>query len=141
MKNLVDASAAFETTRLNKFSKWPDKSSRDANGEIVLPSISPSFSINPNMSIFTIGSCFARHIELHLKNRGYKVPAFEHHFPLDELWAGTKMKSGFLNKYTPHSMLNEVNFAFGDTNGEEFLILNNEKYLDGQCHTNQSAVC
>jgi hypothetical protein len=47
------------------------------------------------------------------------------------------MASGVLNKYTPHSMLNEVMFAFGNSDGREFLIeIDDSLCFDEQLHAN-----
>jgi hypothetical protein len=48
------------------------------------------------------------------------------------------MKSGLLNKYTPHSMLNEVSFAFSEEDGEVFLVEESPgEFIDTQLHTNR----
>jgi hypothetical protein len=133
----ISGEDAFRLTASNKASKWRGRGSSKIEDDIFLPSINPTFAFSKDSSVFTIGSCFARHIELALKQRGFHVPAFEQSFPREELWAGTAMPSGFLNKYTPHSMLNEVEFAFGTSTGEEFLVEVEGGYLDMQCHTNQ----
>lgn len=131
----ISAEAAFGTSRRNPAAKWPARGAEAREPAIVLPRITPSYRIAPGMSVFTIGSCFARHIELHLKDSGYAVPAFDYRVPPHELWGQTKMQAGFLNKYTPHSMLNEVEFAFGDSNGQEYLVEMPGGWIDTQCHT------
>jgi hypothetical protein len=91
---------------------------------------------SPKEKIFTIGSCFARHIERSLRNRGFVVPSMYFTVPEKELFGKTANQAGILNKYTPCSMLNEVRFAFGDTDGSEYLIqIDDDSYIDGQLHT------
>lgn len=131
----TSAETAFRTSRHNRSAKWPGRDHPARARKIVLPNITPSFRISRGMSVFTIGSCFARHIELHLKEAGYVVPAFDYAVPAQELWGNTRMQAGFLNKYTPHSMLNEVEFAFGDSSGQEYLVEMPGGWLDTQCHT------
>lgn len=49
------------------------------------------------------------------------------------------MVPGILNKYTPYSMLNEIEFALGQDSGEKFLIeTDNGLFWDGQLHTTES---
>ncbi len=137
MTDRVAAEAAFKISASNSGAKWPARQEGSRLGEICTPVTTSNFSLVPGESIFTIGSCFARNIEVALKQNGYQVPALEFSAPKEELWLGTKMTSGLLNKYTPHSMLNEVQFAFGDTTGEEFLVPESEGlYIDTQLHTN-----
>ncbi len=89
--------------------------------------------------MFTIGSCFARHIELALDRHGLTVPTLAFRVPKTELWAGTGMVTGILNKYTPFSMLNEVEATTRDDDGRRFLIESGDGlYWDGQLHTTES---
>ncbi|AGT08527.1 GSCFA domain-containing protein [Paracoccus aminophilus] len=133
----IPQSQAFRCTRENGASKWPERGSEVRRGDIILPKLRPSFKIKPDQPVFTIGSCFARNIESALKNRGYSVPAFEYRLPKEELYGVTQQQSGFLNKYTPQSMLQEIAFAFGDTDGSEYLIEVQGGWIDGQCHSNK----
>ena len=77
---------------------WPDARRRkdenpharwdaviDQFGGEVWPAIKPSFSIRPGDTVFTIGSCFARNIETHLKALGCHVPMLSLSFPTEEL--------------------------------------------------------
>lgn len=136
VSNRIPAEQAFRVSIANKGAKWPGK----GDPRIVsfwLPSISRSFGLEPGESIFTIGSCFARHIEIALRDKGFVVPALDFKVPQEELFIGTKMASGILNKYTPHSMLNEIEFAFSESDGSEFLFhVGNGNHFDPQLHTN-----
>lgn len=116
--------------------KWPARRAPRIE-PICLPVIEPGFRLNPGEPIFTIGSCFARNIEIVLKRAGFEVPALAFELPDNERYSGTKMASGVLNKYTPHSMLNEVMFAFGNSDGREFLIeIDDSLCFDEQLHAN-----
>ncbi len=77
---------------------WPEaRRGKDANpqarwdavvgqfGGEVWPQVTPSFSIRPGDTVFTIGSCFARNIEGHLKALGCHVPMLDLSFPTEEL--------------------------------------------------------
>lgn len=133
----VPAATALAGSSATASSKWPNRANAPRLHPYALPAISPGFKLIPGESIFTIGSCFARHIEQALRARGFGVPALGFQVPGDELWAGTVMKSGILNKYTPHSMLNELRFAFGDEDGGDFLLpVHGDQVIDAQLHTN-----
>lgn len=133
----IPAADAYKQTARSNSSKWPSRQSPARLEPVCLPDIAPTFSLEPGEPVFTIGSCFARHIELALRGQGYEVPALDFTVPSEELWTGTKMVPGILNKYTPFSMLNEVQFALGNTDGAKFLIeVGDDRYLDGQLHTN-----
>jgi len=63
--------------RMN-FQAWP---SRDRGANRVEPIAKPHFDtpfrLVPGENIFTIGSCFARHVESLLLDRGYRIPALD----------------------------------------------------------------
>ena len=104
----IDAAEAYSHLKSNKEAFWPARSKDPTRLEpYCRPRFKPSFKLVPAEQIFTIGSCFARNIERHLRRLGYKTPTHEYvpreliGVPLD----------GFMNKFTPHSMLNEVRWA------------------------------
>jgi hypothetical protein len=135
----IAAEDAYRATLSTRAAKWPDR----ASGRIepaCLPAITPSFLIAPDATVFTIGSCFARNIETALAEHGLNVPTLGFTVPKSELWAGTGMRTGILNKYTPFSMLNEVEWTTRpDDDGRAFLIESGEdQFWDGQLHTTES---
>ena len=67
----------------NPKARW-DAIVGELDGE-VWPAIEPSFRIRPGETVFTIGSCFARNIEAHLRALGCKVPMLDLDFPTEEL--------------------------------------------------------
>lgn len=134
----LSAEAAYAQTMGNRASKWPDRASGRVE-PLCLPTIQPGFSIPRAASIFTIGSCFARHIEFALAEQGLSVPTLGFRVPQEELWAGTGLRTGLLNKYTPFSMLNEIDFILDSSDGSQFLIETGEdQWWDGQLHTTES---
>jgi hypothetical protein len=134
----LSAEAAYSQTMGNRPSKWPDRASGRIE-PLCLPAIKPGFSIARDASIFTIGSCFARHIEFALADHGLSVPTLGFRVPQEELWAGTGLRTGLLNKYTPFSMLNEIDFILDGSDGSQFLIETGEdQWWDGQLHTTES---
>jgi GSCFA family len=89
--------------------QWPNTAAGRLEGAFVLPEVRPSFRLAPEDRIFTIGSCFARNIENHLMAQGFGVvsqyidiPGFQFRPP---------HSSVILNKFTTHSMLNELRWA------------------------------
>lgn len=96
--------------------RWPTKP-RDAARmyPFARPECQPTFSIEPNSRVFTIGSCFARNIEKYLEQFGFQVPTLKMR-EAEGLWHSTG--DNVLNKYTPQSMLNELVWAL--ESGDEF---------------------
>jgi hypothetical protein len=76
----------------NRRARWD--SIVDEFGAEVWPELSPSFRIRPGETVFTIGSCFARNIEAHLKALGCEVPMLSLSFPTNEVGG------------QPHSVMN-----------------------------------
>ncbi len=136
----VDGEEAYQKTFHNKSAKWPSRGARNRIEPFCVPEVTPKDSISKGDKIFTIGSCFARNIELALKEAKFNVPSADVRFPPEELWQGTKLHSGLLNKYTPQSMLNELEYAFNDSySAKDFLVEgDNNMYFDFQLHSNQS---
>lgn len=94
----------------------------------------PSFKIKRGASIFTVGSCFARHIEGALGEFGFTLPALQ--IPAEALGLIGK-DTGVLNKYTPPSITNEIRWAFEDSPVapiERALIPFGDGHWDGQLH-------
>ncbi len=130
---------AFSNALSNKSSKWPSRSTANRLEPFCEPVLNPEHTIKRSDEIFTIGSCFARNIEIALKKQNFSVPSGDVKFPQEELWPGTGLHSGLLNKYTPQAILNELEYIFNDSyKAEDFLIEgNNKKFVDMQLHSNQ----
>ena len=76
------------------------------------PWLEAEFRISREDRLFAIGSCFARGIENALKGRGFRVESAASDFDGFATLDGRKVTSlGFTNKYTTHSMLNELSWA------------------------------
>jgi tetratricopeptide (TPR) repeat protein len=112
---VIPGKEAYASLRHNRTYRWarhkadqPPAPSRTRR-TLFLPSVSPKFRLKLDDKIFTIGSCFARHIEAHLEKFGYRFPTRDVAFFLgpDE----TTSANGFYNKFTTHSMLNEIKWA------------------------------
>jgi hypothetical protein len=137
--NKIPAEEAMKRVVNTSGSKWPSRVSPARMLPVCLPDVTPGFTLDLGESVFTIGSCFARHIEYALRDVGFQVPALDFQVPETELLGTTKMVAGILNKYTPMSMLNEVKFALSSGDGREFLIeVGQDRFLDGQLHTDKA---
>jgi hypothetical protein len=133
----VPAEEAYRATR-HAAAKWPFRDSPRV-ARIAQPTVSPGFAIAPDASVFTIGSCFARNIEIALRDRGLRVPTLGLQVPAEELMKGSGLRTGILNKYTPFSMLNEIEQLDGDDDGGRFLIdLGEGRWWDGQLHSHEA---
>lgn len=64
----------------------------------------PKFRVDPKMNVFTIGSCFARNVEVALMNRKFAVATRIN---------GFRYPHGYLNRYNTYSMLQELSFGIG----------------------------
>lgn len=87
--------------------RWHKNTSRFSEALAVVDH-KPKFSLNADDSFFCIGSCFARNIEEHLIYCGRQVLSKRVICPVEE-WSGRA--NGFVNKFTTHSILNEIEWV------------------------------
>ena len=80
---VMDWPEARRRKSANPRARW-DSVTDEFEGE-VWPELSPSFTIRPGDTVFTIGSCFARNIEANLGALGCRVPMLSLDFPTEEL--------------------------------------------------------
>ncbi|MEQ8508932.1 MAG: GSCFA domain-containing protein [Rhodospirillaceae bacterium] len=124
----------------NPFSRWTEKgdSGNDAGSRIrngfVIPEVEPSFAININKPIFTIGSCFARNIEDVLATEGAQLPAKSIVSPKASS-LGVRPNS-VLNKYNIPSILQEIQWSFENTKdfSKEHLLDAGDLHFDPHVH-------
>lgn len=106
----IGADQAFLRARRNDLRRYP---SPERDGErlypLASPTVTPSFRIEATDTIFAIGSCFARNVEKALEGAGLRVLSRE--FELGEIGASIEDAANFFNKYSIHSVLNEVRWA------------------------------
>lgn len=102
---------AVANLRERSRSRWPHRSDSENRIEpVARPHFETSFSFEPGATIFTIGSCFARHIEAALQERGFKVPT--RHFWVDGA-AGKATDNWMLDNYGVPAIYNEIRWALG----------------------------
>jgi len=93
----------------------------------IFPEIEPSFSIAPGDKIFSIGSCFARHIETALNDR-YLIPTRNIRFPKAE-WPHEF--NGLLNEYNAGTIAQRINRALsGEGYGESATAPSGDGFID-----------
>jgi len=101
---------AFATVRKNMQRRYP---SPEIEGKrlypLVGPVVSPGFTISMQDSVFAVGSCFARNLEGALHRAGMTVLSPDP--DLGQIGESVGKASTFLNKYTVHSILNEMTWA------------------------------
>lgn len=136
----VSSGDALKAVFGNKVAAIPRRGTANSRLEgFVKPGISGSFKIDRSKKVFTIGSCFARNIESFLKKMGFDLGVYELDIPNNELNQIAPFTTQLLNKYTPHSMSNEIRGAFGELNLEKSLVeMGENEFLDMQLHTNVS---
>jgi hypothetical protein len=106
----LPAEAAFLRARRNELRRYP---APDRDGDrlypLASPTVTPSFRIGAEDTIFAIGSCFARNVERALEGAGRRVLSRD--FDLGEIGASLEDPANFFNKYSIHSVLNELSWA------------------------------
>lgn len=106
----LPAPRAMARARANDLRRYP---SPDRDGDrlypLASPTVTPSFRIGPGDTIFAIGSCFARNVEKALEGAGRRVLSRE--FDLGIIGETLEDGANFFNKYSIHSVLNELRWA------------------------------
>lgn len=111
------AAESVQVRRLDtrKSTRFPqDGDDRIVNG-LLLPHISPSFSIPKGGTVFTMGSCFARELEENMTD--VRLPTTEISFPED---AVKGRPNSLLNEFNPASMAQRINWAVEGQDTREF---------------------
>jgi hypothetical protein len=105
MRDDIPIELAFTNASQNRDSyRWPTGGNQARLEPIYNPILRPRFSLNPGAKVFTIGSCFARHIEEHLAQSGFDVPMLSLTVPPEEYRPAVSIA----DKFTPPSALQEI---------------------------------
>jgi tetratricopeptide (TPR) repeat protein len=107
----VGTAVALQNIKENSVGRWPRRGENGRLAPIAKPAFRPSFSFEPGETIFTIGSCFARHVERELSHRGFALPT-RYLFESDEDFGAVGLD--VLNNYGTPSIHNELAWAFDD---------------------------
>jgi hypothetical protein len=87
---------------------YPGRDDPRCAGDLWLPVTRPRFSVPHRARVFTIGSCFARHIEDTLVQAGTNVLTYGYSVPKSE-WP--YRPNGILNEYNPASIAQRIQWA------------------------------
>ncbi|MCF8186167.1 MAG: GSCFA domain-containing protein [Sulfuritalea sp.] len=132
---------AARNLRSERACRWPDgRASNVRLDGLTKIAIKPSFSFTKTDRIFTIGSCFAREIEKYMSDLGFDLPSLAINIPSEE--RSSKTANDILNKYTVHSMENELKWAFygNDIDPKDFyLTADDDLWHDAQMVHNLKA--
>src|ERR1700728_42241 len=99
---------AWNSLTRSDHSRWSDDIARFRD-DLVLVTHRPKFPVSPTDAFFCIGSCFARNVEEHLIYAGMRVLSRRIVCPAEE-WP--YRINGFVNKFTTHSMVNEIDWIY-----------------------------
>lgn len=129
-KTAVTGYDAIARALRGEYAKWggmtplsvPDRSARyriyDGYAEV---EVQPKFTLNPSKPVYTIGSCFARNVELHLHALGVPIAS---RFREQKRWVTEDRPNdaAILNRFTVTSIMTEaLSIADPDWLGERLL--------------------
>ena len=117
----LDALEALKITRNNANKRFPNEEDPRFVGDLLFPSLKPKFLLDAPARVFTIGSCFARNIELALADHdGIELPTSAFSVPESE-WEFRP--NGLLNEYNPGTISQRILSAVGGENDAEGTIV------------------
>ncbi|WP_068112523.1 GSCFA domain-containing protein [Tropicimonas marinistellae] len=106
----LTALEAYRRASGNNLRRYP---SPDKDGDrlypLATPQSTPSFTMSRDDTVFTIGSCFARNVESALISAGIEVTSRD--FDLGPIGESLGFAGNFFNKYSIHSVNNELRWA------------------------------
>src|SRR5215471_16576342 len=97
--------AVARSTR-NPNARWPERTNANRLEPECWPETAPGFTFAAGSRVFTIGSCFARNVEMNVSALGFDIPT--RRFLDDNARAGRHSGDEILNKYTPPSIFQEL---------------------------------
>ncbi len=99
----IELEEAIERSARNRASRWPERGVKNRLEPECWPELTPRFDFAAGARVFTIGSCFARNVELHLASLGFDIPTRK--FLNENRRDGRAGGDEILNKYTPPSII------------------------------------
>jgi len=142
---------ALRTAFRNKFKRWvpvaeaekgdPNTAmARFKTGDYMPVNVTPKFKIAKDVSVFTIGSCFARNVENALVSAGVDVITTQFDFDSDLLLASVGAMNNkpnprsLLNKYSTQAIYSELQRVLEGTTPPDrgFLEVEDGKWVDPQ---------
>lgn len=116
----LDALTALKNTRGNPNKRFPDQEDSRFQDDLLFPSLEPKFLLDAPAKVFTIGSCFARNIELALADYDIELPTMDFAVPESE-WQFRP--NGMLNEYNPGTTAQRIFSAVRDEDDSEETII------------------
>lgn len=112
----IDAAEAVEIRKANPFASWGRRDAANRVEPITTPDFAVPFQLVKGESIFTIGSCFARNVELKLMEKGFDIP-IRNLFKKPEF---ASLNPGIVNNFGTPSIFNEFSWALDPDNPFDF---------------------
>lgn len=137
---MINAKQALARAKQNDHDRWvggEELSARDRIlNKVVVPQGLQTFTCSPDDTFFAIGSCFARNVEERLELAGANV--LSRKMDVTDLGATGGRALGLFNKYTPFSILQELQFAAGEREfpQEAYLPAGSDLFYDAQLRVN-----
>ena len=130
----ISSETAFSNIKDNASSAWPNRKNGENRVEpIAKPSLNPSFLVGREDAIFTIGSCFARNVEVKLQSLGFDVPMRSLKI-VDGEFEGVEDNPNIFNNYAVPSILNELEWALDEDRPFDpatgFVEVTNDGFVD-----------
>jgi tetratricopeptide (TPR) repeat protein len=125
----ISGSDAVATRKTNPLATWGNRKQANRVEPVTKPGFAVPFQLEKGEKIFTVGSCFARHVEGALVKRGFKIPMRDL-FETEE-FRGVEM--GVINNFATPSIYNEIAWAMGEVefNPEDHIVeVQNNKFVD-----------
>jgi len=121
---IISAKHVLKASRNNPHNRWNDTEGAAADriaARMVVPMGRQSFRAKPGDTFFAIGSCFARNVEERLELAGARVTS--RNIAVRDLGNASAREGGVFNKYTPVSILQELQWAAGEAEYPEAALL------------------
>jgi len=137
---MISAKEALGRAKQNEHDRWVGGDSLSARdrilSKIVVPQGLQTFNCSPDDTFFAMGSCFARNVEERLELAGARV--LSRKMDVTDLGGTTGRALGLFNKYTPFSILQELQFAAGERDFPEtaYLPASTDQFYDAQLRVN-----
>jgi len=107
---VISGKDAVKLLKDNKHSRYPTPQlNKERLFPFPKPECAPSFSIDENSKVFTMGSCFAREVDKALVSSGFNV--ISRSTNLSKAVERSGADESLYNKYTIHSIVNELRWA------------------------------
>lgn len=119
---------ALGTSRSNSSKRFPSEENPRFQTDLLFPTLNPSFTLDGSAKVFTIGSCFARNIEIVLAKHAVDLPTMS--FRVDESeWP--HRPNGLLNQYNPGTTSQRILAATGEwQEPAETIVESDGGYMD-----------